>query len=486
MRNFCVALLLTYCMVHACMLYAADFDLVITGGRVMDPETDLDAIRNVGIRDGQILSISTKPLTGARTIDASGLVVAPGFIDLHAHGQDVRSNHFQAADGVTTALELEQGVLPVGAWLESRRGRSPIHYGAASGHLAGRINLLGGVEVGNPVYLAAADRSAAEGGNYADAHLAGAQLDALVGSIEAGIRDGGLGIGSGITYMPGASHEEIYALFKLAARYQVPLFTHIRQARYMGGDLLAPLQEVLADAAATGAPLHVVHINSSLDESARLAIDMIRGMRANGLDITTETYPYTAGSTRLESALFDDYQGDYGQLQWTETGERLTRETFEEYRKQGGWVIIHGRNEETSRWLVAQPDVMIASDGVPYVGDFSHPRSAGTFARVLGHYVRDEGALPLMLALRKMTLDPAQRLEKFAPAMRRKGRVQEGMDADLTLFAPATVLDQATYSIPARNSAGIHHVLVKGVAVVTDGAIVENVFPGEAIRSVWQ
>lgn len=475
-------LLVVFLYLSAGMAAAADFDLVITGGRVMDPETGLDAVRNLGIRDGTIVALSTEPMTGRAAIDARGLVVAPGFVDLHAHGQDERSNRFQAADGVTTALELEQGVLPVGAWLESRQGRSPIHYGAASGHLAARINQVTGLEVGNPVYVTDAQRAAA-GGDYANAVFDTAEIAALVAALEAGLLEGGLGIGSGITYMPGASHEEILALFELAARYQVPVFTHIRQARYMGGDLLAPLQEVLADAAATGAPLHVVHINSSMDESARIAMKMIRGMRARGIDVTTETYPYTAGSTRLESALFDDYQGDYGDLQWTETGERLTKETFDEYRKQGGWVIIHGRSEATSRWLVAQEDVMIASDGVPFVGDFSHPRSAGTYARVLGHYVRDERALPLMLALRKMTLDPARRLEAIAPAMRRKGRVQMGVDADLTLFDPEEILDQATYTVPARTSAGIVHVLVSGVAVVRDGQLVDGVYPGRPIVS---
>jgi cytosine/adenosine deaminase-related metal-dependent hydrolase len=462
---------------------AAEFDLVITGGRVMDPETGFDGIRNLGIRGGTIVAITPDALAGGETIDAAGLVVAPGFIDLHAHGQDERSNRFQAADGVTTALELEQGVLPVAAWLASRKGRSPIHYGAASGHLAARINQIAGLELGNPVYVTDELLAAAGEVDYAGAVFDAPQIATLVDRLEQGLREGGLGIGSGITYVPGASHEEILALFELAARYQVPMFTHIRQARYMGGDLLTPLQEVLANAAATGASLHVVHINSSMDESAPTAMRMIRGLRARGIDVTTETYPYTAGSTRLESALFDDYQGDYGQLQWTETGERLTKETFEEYRQQGGWVIIHGRSEETSRWLVAQEDVMIASDGVPFVGDFSHPRSAGTFARVLGHYVRDEQALPLMLALQKMTLDPARRLERFTPAMRKKGRVQVGMDADLTLFDPEQILDQATYSVPARTSTGILHVLVDGIAVVRNGELVDGVYPGRAVVS---
>ena len=467
----------------AAVVQAASYDVVIDGGRVMDPESGTDAVLNVGLRDGTIAAISTSRLDGNTRINAAGLVVAPGFIDLHAHGQDERSNRFQAADGVTTALELEIGVLPLGDWLESRRGRAPIHYGATAGHLAGRIKTMTGTDVGNPIYLADTFNSGDDAVDYATPALSEAQQRSLISHLEQGLKEGGLGIGMGITYTPGADHGEIHAMFELAASRGVPVFVHIRQARYMGGDLLAPLQEVLANAAATGAALHVVHLNSSLNEDARLAMRLIRGMRERGLDVTTESYPYTAGSTRLESALFDDYQGDYGQLQWTATGERLTKETFEEYRSQGGWVIIHGRSEATNSWLVAQPDIMVASDGVPFVGDFSHPRSAGTFARVLGHYARDQEALTLMSALQKMTLDPARRLEAIAPAMRRKGRVQEGMDADLTIFDPEQILDQATYAVPARTSLGITHVLVKGTFVVRDGEPVEDVYPGEAIRS---
>jgi cytosine/adenosine deaminase-related metal-dependent hydrolase len=460
---------------------AQDYDLVIKHGRVMDPETQLDGVREIGISDGVIKIISTQPLSGHDTIDARGLVVAPGFIDLHAHGQDQRSSRFQVADGVTTALELEIGVLPVAAWLKTRAGKSRTHYGATAGHLSARMKTTAGIDVLNPIY-SGLDSSAADVPDYANVTLSAVQQAELVERVEQGIQQGGLGIGIGITYAPGASHAEILAMFELAARYQVPVF-YIRQARYMGGDLLAPLQEVIADAAVTGAALHVVHINSSLDEDARMGMSMIRGARANGVDVTTEAYPYTAGSTRLESALFENYQGDFSQLQWTATGERLNRESFEEYRKEGGWVIIHGRSEITNTWLVAQPDIMVASDGVPFVGDFSHPRSAGTYARVLGNYVRDEQALTLMVALQKMTLDPARRLETFAPSMAGKGRVQVGVDADLTIFNPQTVLDQATYSIPARTSLGIVHVLVGGEAVIADSELVEDVFPGQAVRA---
>jgi dihydroorotase len=228
-----------------------------------------------------------------------------------------------------------------------------------------------------------------------------------------------------------------------------------------------------------------VHLNSTADEDAKIALGMIRGARERGLDITTETYPYTAGSTRIESALFDDWPREnderYDLLQWIATGERLTKETYEKYRKQGGWVIIHGRKEETMEWILAQPDVMIASDGIPFVGGLSHPRGAGTFSRVLGHYVRERGIGTLSEAIGKMTIQPARRLEAVAPAMKRKGRIEVGADADITIFDPQNIIDRATYEQPAQNSDGIAYVIVAGQFVIRDGAEIAGVFPGQPI-----
>ena len=210
---------------------------------------------------------------------------------------------------------------------------------------------------------------------------------------------------------------------------------------------------------------------------------MIRQMQKNGLDVTTENYPYTAGSTRLESALFDNWEGNFESLQWVATGERLTKASFDKYRKQGGWVIIHGRSEEMNAWLIEQPDLIIASDGIPFVDGLSHPRSAGTFARILGQYVRDEGKLTLMQALTKMTLMPARRLEAFAPAMKKKGRLQVGADADITIFDAAKIIDRATYTKPAQRSKGIEFVMVNGTLVVDGGEIVNGVNPGRGVKA---
>jgi dihydroorotase len=468
-----------------------ELDLVLAGGRVMDPASGLDAVRHLGIRGGRVVAVSETPLTGRTAIDVSGLVVAPGFVDLHAHGQNDASNRLQAADGVTTALELEIGVWPVGPWLESRRGSALLNYGATAGHLPARAKLMHGVDAGHtslPTEAAReAMRAAGPSPDYSHKAATPEEIERLGGLIERGLDEGGLGVGMGITYTPAATHAEILHVFGVAAKRKVPVFVHLRANQSFSDrrSAVGPFQEVIADAAATGASLHVVHLNSTADEEARVCLEMIRGARARGLDVTTESYPYTAGSTRLESALFDDWgalnEERYDRLQWIATGERLTKETFEKYRKQGGWVIIHGRSEETMEWIVAQPDVMVASDGIPFIDGVSHPRGAGTFSRILGHYVRERGALSLMDALAKMTIQPARRLEAVSPAMARKGRIETGADADLTVFDPSTVLDRSTYESPALPSAGIVHVLVGGTFVVRDGAVVDGVYPGQPI-----
>ena len=460
------------------------YDLVIAGGRVIDPESGLDAVRHVGIRDGAVAAVSEAPLEGRASVDAAGLVVAPGFIDLHAHGQDPVSSRFQAQDGVTTALELEIGAFPVGRWYARRGEASLINYGASVSHQGARLRALGSaVARANPD----GTFSLGESGNRALYRAASDdELGRLRELMERGLAEGGIGFGFGLSYTPGASHRELLRLFELAAGYAAPAFIHLRgSGAFRRGGVLAPFQEVIANAAVTGAALHVVHLNSTAAGRAEEALTMIRGARERGVDVTTEAYPYTASASLIESPLFDGWDDRpaeaYGRLQWVETGERLTRETFRRYRRRGGWVIMHGRSEAVNEWIVSQPDVIAASDGIPFSEGRAHPRGAGTFARILGHYVRDRGALSLTDAVRKMTLLPARRLEAIVPAMARKGRVQVGSDADLAIFDPARVIDRATYDAPDRPSAGIEHVLVGGTFVVRDGALVDGVQPGRPL-----
>jgi N-acyl-D-aspartate/D-glutamate deacylase len=454
---------------------AQTYDLVLAGGRVLDPESGLDAVRYLAVQGNKIAALSATPLAGRATLDAAGLVVAPGFIDLHAHGQQPENYRLQAQDGVTTALELEIGVHPVASWYAERAGRALINFGASSGHVGASMAILGDSGTFLPRDAATRLRPNAQ------------QKERIEALVRRGLEEGALGIGFGIAYVPQASRQEIYDLFRLAASLKVPCFVHMRHAGHTDpGGVLEALQEVLSNAAATQAPLHIVHINSSSGPALPVALQMIDGVRRAGLDVTTESYPYTAGQTRLDSAIFDEgWQEKFGitykDLQWVETGERLTAETFARYRKQGGTVIIHSMTEEMIRLAMSHPQVMIASDSFLSEGK-GHPRSAGTFSRVLGRYVRDQRALSLVDGVRKMTLLPAQRLEKAAPAMRQKGRLRAGADADITIFDPARVSDRATFEKPAVPSAGIAHVLVGGVFVVRDGRLVDGVAPGQPVR----
>ncbi|HMY75210.1 MAG TPA: amidohydrolase family protein, partial [Blastocatellia bacterium] len=305
--------------------------------------------------------------------------------------------------------------------------------------------------------------------------------------IKQGLDDGALGIGFGIAYVPATRRDEIFEIFKLAAERKVTCFVHARShGAVEPGSAMESFQEVIADAIGTGASLHIVHLTSTGLRQTPVCLEMIEGARKRGVDVTMEAYPYTAAMTGLETAIFDDGWQEkmgisYGDLQWVATGERLNAESFARYRKQGGLAVIHSIPEEIARLAVANPQVMIASDGVITNGK-GHPRGAGSYARVLGRYVREQKVIPLMDALRKMSLLPAQRLEKSVPAMRAKGRVKIGADADLIVFDPATVIDRATFENPAQYSTGITQVLVGGVFVVRDEKLVEAVSPGRGIR----
>ncbi len=444
------------------------YDRLILGGHVMDPESKLDAVRNIGIRDGRIAAITTQAISGSDTIDARGLVVAPGFIDLHAHGQTPETYRFYSLDGVTTALELELGTSDVAAWYRERSAGERINYGVSIGHIKVRMSVMRDpgtwMPVGDGAYRAASP----------------AQIGEIAKGIETGLNEGAVDIGAGFPYTPAATRDELLAVFTVAAKTKTPVHVHITPG-------VAGLKEALSLARETNAPLHVVHINSAALAETPVMLEMISEARAHGHDVTTEAYPYAAGMTEIQSATIQDIYRSasdtrLAELEWPRTGERLNRESFERYGRIGGPVVVHTNTEQMVAVAINSPLTIIASDAY-WQNGMGHPRTTGTFSKVLGRYVREAHSLSLMEALSKMTLMPAQRLEARVPGMKQKGRLRVGADADITIFDAARVMDRSTYREPSLSPVGIQHVIVNGVSVVANGLAVEGVAPGKAVRA---
>jgi len=448
------------------------YDVVIANGRVMDPESGLDAIRNVGVQGETIAEISEQELYGAEVLDAAGHVVAPGFIDLHQHGHSPDNYKAQIHDGITSALELEIGVADITAWYGEREGKTPVNFGASISHPYSRNLVMLGSDPGLT-------------GDALTQPLSAQQLDELKLRIARGLELGAPAVGFGLAYSPGATTEEVVEIFRVAAAHDANCHVHMRNSEPPG---FANIEEVLSAAKQTGAPLHIVHINSSSAERIPQYLEIIASAQKQGADVTTECYPYNRGSTLLESHLFNDWR-TYSDERiagfiWVETGETLTRETFEKYRERGGTIITPADySEQKVQTAVASPLTMIASDGMWLDKGRAHPRSFGTFSRILGRYVREQKALTLMDALRKMSLAPAQRLERRAPMMAKKGRLSIGADADIVVFNPDTVIDKATFENPVQYSEGIQHVLVNGRVTLKDGDLVEAAAAGKAIKA---
>lgn len=478
----CVCLTVT-----ACASKTPTFDLAIVGGRVIDPESGLDAIRNVGVSDGVILSVTDRPITGTRVIDAEDLVVAPGFIDLHAHDHNDVTYRLHAQDGVTTALELELGVFPAEKWLARRRGNSAINFGASASH---------------GIIRAVAFDAATPDALTGEAHLDQARVVGRTGwMVENATPDqlrrmdelmrgqwhaGAIGVGYHLAVTPGADHSEMMHFYALSAVENVPNFIHIRSIGQVSPTEAA--LEVVDGAETTGAAIHAVHINSSGLWETRDLLQILEKAQDAGLDITTEVYPYTGASSALNDPRATPkglaaFRIDYSDLELVATGERLTEESFAYHRQHdpSGELIVHLMDQADIDRAVEHPMVMIASDGGAFLNGKGHPRGAGTFARIFRRYVRERQTLSLMDAINKVSTMPAGLLEDYAPAMKKRGRVQEGMIADLTLFDAQRIADQATYAEGGRPSVGIAYVLVNGQAVVDNYRFVEGVKPGRPI-----
>lgn len=456
------------------------YDLVVAGGRVIDPESGVDDIRHIGVRADRIAEISTAPLTGRESIDATGLVVAPGFIDIHRHAHGTISYQYAARDGVTSTFELEIGTPDVDAWYRMLGPSRLINFGVGAGHIGARMEVLG-------------DKGFLLPTGPGRGPATPEQIAQIVALVERGLAAGGIAVGIGTSYTPGASDAELAAVVAAAGRSGAFVHAHL-------GGGVARLRAALGIAGKFRTPMHIAHVNSTAGGDIRAWLEMIAEAREQGADVTAELYPYTASATLIQSALYDGWERwpdeRFSSLQWAATGERLTRETFAKYRAQGGSVISHSNTEENVRISVADPLPMIASDGGRDLDDRpTHPRASGTFARILGEYVREQKLLTLPDALRRMTIEPARRLQARVPEMRDRGRLRVNAYADITVFDPATVGDRSTYVDAAAYSRGIMNVIVNGVPIVRGGefddhgvlqgqrVLIGSRMPGRAIRA---
>jgi len=492
---------------------AQHYDLVILNGRVMDPETMYDAVANVGVKDGRIAAITKDKISGKQTIDATGHVVAPGFIDIHAHGQNIGDYRMQAIQGVTTMLELESGVLPITSWYEEQgKKRLPVNYGAAAGWTYARIATFTDTQ---PEATVKYFQDAQKLTDWKIDVATPEQQEKILRLVEQGLNEGALGIGINAGYAPGYGRKEYYALAELAAKRDVATYTHLRYASNMEPkSSFEAVQELIANAAITGAHMHVCHINSTSLKDIHSTLPLIENAKKRGVNVTVGAYPWGAASTVVGAAMFSG-EGWPERMGSTASSfqlglERMTEEQLADYQqnKPGTFIVWHFLDESDPEDLalldaaILHPDVLIESDEMfwmfmdehneieNYTGDawplpegaFSHPRSNGTFAKILRSYVRERGLMDMQEALRKISLMPAQTLEDFVPQMKKKGRIQVGMDADIVVFDPATIRDVGTYEEPNQPAEGVQSLLVNGELVVAEGELILDAAPGQPIR----
>jgi dihydroorotase-like cyclic amidohydrolase len=485
----------------------AGYNLVLRNGRVVDPESGFDEVCDVGITGRRIAAISSDALDGDTVVEVRGLVVAPGFIDLHSHAQTLAGRRLHACDGVTTVLDLEAGRAPVSAAYErDEQLGSPVHYGFSVSWAAARMEVLAGVPSDGGLGLILENLADPAWQRAASAREVAAILERLTD----GIGDGAIGIGLLMGYAPGVDPAEYTAVARLATTAGVPTFTHSRDlAEITPAVPIDGAEEVVRAASETGAHMHYCHINSTSTRHLDRVHRLVEHCRAHGATVTTEAYPYGSGSTAIGAAFLSPERLaarglDASTLTYLPTGERVRDDTrLLELRATdpGGLVIFDFMDDDDPadhailRRALQFDGAIVASDGMPPVwkdavddplrwplppAAVTHPRTAGCFSRALRLW-REEGSA-LTAAIRRCTLLPAQVLEKCVPAMRSKGRLRAGADADVVVFDHDRISDQASYQDSTRPSTGIIHVLVDGTFVVRDENLVLDARPGRALR----
>ena len=484
---------------------AQSFDLVIKNGRVMDPETGHDAVANVGINNGFITRITKAEIAGKRTIDATGHVVAPGFIDYHSHGQDPYAYRLYARDGVTTPLDLELGAFPMDDFYKYWEGKALLNYGATVSHVGARLAVLDGQDSGGRIlYEGSLGRAMDDGQQWKTKLYDPKDEAAIMAAIEKELKKGGLGIAYPVGYYTRVGSPEIMAVASLAAKYKVPITTHVRYLSQTPPSGYMGIEEMLTVARLNNVPMLVHHVQSNCLGLTAKCLDLIDAARAQGQKVVGEFYPWNYAGTYVDADYnkpgFEERMGikasDY---KITATGKALTNEEFDRLRKEAPdtQLLMYTMKDEYIMAAFTRPGTIVGSDAMPYIvdgglkGDWDtpfgkgngHARGAGTHAKIL-RMARETGAISLMEAISKMSYLPARFLEDEVPQMKKRGRVQEGAVVDITIFDPKTVTENSGPEIGKNSlpSTGIPYVIVNGTVVV-DNSKVQRVAPGVAIRN---
>ncbi len=485
------SLILFASAVHAWPLY----DTVINHGRVIDPATELDAIRHIGIKNDRIVSISATPLIGEREIDATNLIVAPGFIDYHWHCPSQTCYEIGLKDGLTSAMDLEFGTFGprIADWYEARDNKARINFGTSSSVELARAHVIDGNTATDTTdaYI-----SRGRGNGWAEQSASPDEQQAVLNAIEAGLEAGAVGVGITLGYMPALSAPEVYEIQALAANYGRQACVHLRHTPGDTTDEVTGAQEILANAVALEAPACINHFNNAGWEQVQT---LLTSIRAQGLNVWGDIYPYEAGSTSINAVFFrpeileDKLGWKYEERLYDPALHRfLSKDDYLELVESDpvrAVIIYKSSAEEIIEWLQLK-GVAIASDGMPLFGDWdtehtelpnTHPRRAGTRAKSLR--LAREHNLDMTKMIAALSTNAAIYLGNTGlKAMQERGRIQEGMIADITLFNPETVTDNASFTNGLPTSTGVEYVLVSGAIALERGEVVEATTAGKPIK----
>ncbi|MFV7769458.1 hypothetical protein [Shewanella marisflavi] len=482
--------------------FAVTYDVVINNGRVIDPETKFDAVANVGVKDGKIAVITNKQINGKETLEAKGMVVAPGFIDTHFHWQTPIGYRVGLRDGMTSSIDFEAGCAGsyIAAWYKAREGVTQSNYGCAVSHELARSMVLDG-RMSDEIYMrgpiAALEARKKSGWSVTRPNLE--QGNAILEELDKGLQAGAPGIGSTVGYMrEGVSSREMFEVQKVGARYGRPTGAHTRYT--LGNDTTENngAQELIANAVALGAPAIVLHFNNP---GWRLAHEVISRLQSQGFNIWGEVYPYAAGSTTVNASFLqpDSWVEQMGNryedtVQDPVTGKFYTLETFKADTASNPTkpiVVFKMPPEDPPKWLTLK-GVTVASDALgaePYFGPWDiplekignmHPRAAGTRGATIR--LGREYNIPMMQLMSILSYNAAKHLgDTGLKAMQERGRIQKGMVADIVVFDPERFTDNATYEKGAVPSTGMKAVLVNGQVALRDDKVLP-VFAGKPIR----